>query len=279
MYEILLVEKMNDTVMKMTINAPLVAKKCLPGQFVILRVDEVGERIPLTIYDYDRKKGTISIIFQIVGLTTRKLSFLKVGDCLCDFVGPLGKATDITNVNSALVIGGGVGSAIAFPICKELFESGKNVDAIVGFRNKDLVILEDDFAKNSNDFYVMSDDGSYGEKGLVTEKLESLVLSGKKYDKVYAIGPLPMMKFVSKVCEKYNIPITVSMNSIMIDGTGMCGCCRVLVDGKVKFACIDGPEFDGMKVDYDEAIKRSRMYYKEEREKDCNLLREINEQS
>lgn len=277
MYEILLVEKLNSSVIKMVIFAPLVAKKCLAGQFIILRVDEVGERIPLTIFDYDRKKGTVSIIFQIVGATTRKLSLLKKGDYLFDFVGPLGNPTNTSDVNKVLVIGGGVGTAIAFPICKELYESKKEVDAIVGFRNKELVILENDFKDVTNQFFIMTDDGSYGEKGLVTEKLEKLILSGSNYERVYAIGPLPMMKFVSKVCEKYNIPVIVSMNSIMIDGTGMCGCCRLLVDGKVRFACIDGPEFDGTKVDYDEAIKRNKMYFKEEREKDCNLLRKINE--
>lgn len=277
MYEILLAEKLNGSVMKMVISAPLVAKKCLAGQFIILRVDEVGERIPLTIFDYDRKSGTVSIIFQIVGATTRKLSLLKKGDYLFDFVGPLGNPTNTNDINKVLVIGGGVGTAIAFPICKELYESKKEVDAIAGFRNKELVILEDDFRDVTKQFFIMTDDGSYGEKGLVTEKLEKLILSGSNYERVYAIGPLPMMKFVSKVCDKYNIPVIVSMNSIMIDGTGMCGCCRLLVDGKVRFACIDGPEFDGTKVDYDEAIKRNKMYFKEEREKDCNLLRKIDE--
>lgn len=275
MYKIVNKRVLNETVMLMDIDAPFIAKKAEPGQFIILRVDEEGERIPLTIADFDREKGTVTIIFQIVGKTTKALSTLEKGDCLCDFVGPLGVASHVEGLKKVAVIGGGVGSAIAYPIAKKLHQLGTEVDVVAGFRNKDLVILEDEFKAASSRLFIMTDDGSYGEKGLVTAALENLIKEGNEYDEVIAIGPLIMMKFVCELTKKYNVKTVVSMNPIMIDGTGMCGGCRLTVGGKVKFACVDGPDFDGHEVDFNEAISRSNMYKDFERnalEHHCNLM-------
>lgn len=272
MYKILKKEALNPTVMRMVIEAPFVAKKALAGQFIILRVDENGERIPLTIADYDREAGTITIIFQIVGATTTLLSKKEEGECLSDFVGPLGNPSKTEGYKKVAVIGGGVGCAIAYPVAKAFHENGAEVHSIVGFRNKDLVILEDDFKDVSDKYVLMTDDGTAGEKGLVTNALENLINEGNDYDLVMAIGPLVMMKFVCKLTEKYNIKTVVSMNPIMIDGTGMCGGCRLRVGGETKFACVDGPEFDGHLVDFDAAIERSAMYREFEREASCNLM-------
>ena len=278
MYTILKKEALNPTVTRMDIAAPLIARKAEPGQFVILRVDEAGERIPLTVADTDPKAGSVTIIFQIVGATTYKLNQLQVGDSLHDFVGPLGVASHVEGLKKVAVIGGGVGSAIAYPIAKKLHALGTTVHTIVGFRSKDLVILEDEFRACSDLFKVMTDDGSYGEKGLVTNALEALLKAGETYDEVIAIGPLVMMKFVCKLTKEYGIKTVVSMNPIMIDGTGMCGGCRLTVGGKVKFACVDGPDFDGHEVDFDEAIERSNMYKDFERhqyEETCNLFKGV----
>ncbi len=275
MYKILKKEALNPTVTRMEIEAPLVAKKAEPGQFVILRAEQDGERIPLTIADFDRKTGTVTIIYQIVGATTKRLDSLKAGDSLPDFVGPLGKATETEGLRKVAIVGGGVGCAIAYPVAKKLHDLGCEVHAIVGFRNKDLVILEDEFRAASNQFVLMSDDGSAGEKGLVTDALRSLIESGQQYDAVIAIGPLVMMKFVAKLTKEYQIKTIVSMNPIMIDGTGMCGGCRLSVGGEMKFACVDGPDFDGHLVDFDEAMERASMYKAFERhayEETCNLL-------
>lgn len=272
MYKILKKEVLNPTVMRMVIEAPFAAKKALAGQFVILRVDENGERIPLTIADYDREAGTITIIFQIVGATTTLLSKKEEGDCLADFVGPLGNPSKTEGFKKVAVIGGGVGCAIAYPVAKALHDNGAEVHSIVGFRNKDLVILEDDFKNVSDKYVLMTDDGTAGEKGLVTNALEKLINEGNDYDLVMAIGPLVMMKFVCKLTEKYNVKTIVSMNPIMIDGTGMCGGCRLRVGGETKFACVDGPEFDGHLVDFDAAIERAAMYRSYEREAQCNLM-------
>ena len=275
MYKIVKKKVLNETVMLMDIDAPFIARKAEPGQFIILRVDEEGERIPLTIADFDRERGTVTIIFQIVGKTTKALSALEEGDYLCDFVGPLGVASHVEGLKKVAVIGGGVGSAIAYPIAKKLHHLGAEVDVVAGFRNKDLVILEDEFKAASNRLFIMTDDGSYGEKGLVTAALERLIKEGNEYDEVIAIGPLIMMKFVCELTKKYNVKTVVSMNPIMIDGTGMCGGCRLTVGGKVKFACVDGPDFDGHEVDFDEVISRSSMYKDFERnalEHHCNLM-------
>ena len=278
MYTILKKDALNPTVTRMDIAAPLIARKAEPGQFVILRVDEAGERIPLTVADTDPEAGSVTIIFQIVGATTYKLNQLQVGDSLHDFVGPLGVASHVEGLKKVAVIGGGVGSAIAYPIAKKLHALGTTVHTIVGFRSKDLVILEDEFRACSDLFKVMTDDGSYGEKGLVTNALEALLKAGETYDEVIAIGPLVMMKFVCKLTKEYGIKTVVSMNPIMIDGTGMCGGCRLTVGGKVKFACVDGPDFDGHEVDFDEAIERSNMYKDFERhqyEETCNLFKGV----
>ena len=275
MYRILTKETLNPTVIKMEIEAPYVAKKAQPGQFIILRTDEDGERIPLTVADYDREKGTVTIIFQIVGATTEKLGHMNEGDFLADFVGPLGKATHTEGLKKVAVVGGGVGCAIAFPVAKKLHEQGCEVHAIVGFRTKDLVILEKEFRDASSKFVLMSDDGSVGEKGLVTDALKKLLDSGEKYDEVITIGPLIMMKFVCKLTKEYGVKTIASMNPIMIDGTGMCGGCRLSVGGKTVFACVDGPEFDGHEIDFDEAIERSSMYKPFERhkyEETCRLF-------
>ncbi|MBQ8004194.1 MAG: sulfide/dihydroorotate dehydrogenase-like FAD/NAD-binding protein [Oscillospiraceae bacterium] len=276
MYKIIKKEYLNPTVVRMEVLAPEVARRADAGQFIILRATEDGERMPLTVADYDREKGTITIIFQVVGATTETLRHLEEGDFIADFAGPLGKKTETEGLSSVAVVGGGVGSAIAYPVAKKLHAQGAYVDAIVGFRTRDLVILEDEFRAASSELHIMTDDGSYGERGLVTEVLENLINAGRKYDEVIAIGPLPMMKFVSLLTKKYGIKTVVSMNPIMIDGTGMCGCCRLTVDGKTKFACVDGPEFDGHLVDFDEAIRRSRMYSDFEahsREETCNLFK------
>ncbi len=274
-YTILKKETLNPMVTRMEIEAPLVAKKAEPGQFVILRADKNGERIPLTIADFDRIAGTVTIIYQVVGATTKKLHSLQPGDCLPDFVGPLGKATHTEGLKKVAIVGGGVGCAIAYPVAKKLHSLGCAVHAIVGFRNKDLVILEDEFRAASDRFVLMTDDGSAGEQGLVTDALKRLIESGEQYDEVIAIGPLVMMKFVAKLTKEYHVKTVVSMNPIMIDGTGMCGGCRLSVGGEMKFACVDGPDFDGHLVDFDEAIQRASMYQDFERhayEKACNLL-------
>lgn len=275
MYKIVSKQVLNPTVTKMEIEAPLIAKKAQPGQFIILRTDENGERIPLTVADYDREKGTVTIIFQIVGATTNQLNSFNEGDYIHDFVGPLGKPTETEGLKKVAVVGGGVGCAIAFPIAKKLHKMGVEVHSVVGFRNKDLVILEDAFKNNSDVFKLMTDDGSYGEKGLVTNALEELIKEGNQYDEVITIGPLIMMKFVCQLTKKYDVKTIVSMNPIMIDGTGMCGGCRLTVGGETKFACVDGPDFDGHLVDFDEAMKRGQMYKEFERhayEESCNLL-------
>lgn len=276
MYKILRKKELNSTVTLMDIEAPFVAKKAEPGQFIILRVDAEGERIPLTVADYDREKGTVTIIFQIVGGTTERLNHLNEGDFIQDFVGPLGEPSHTEGLKKVAVIGGGVGCAIAYPVAKKLHRLGAEVHSVVGFRNKDLVILEEEFAAVSDVFKMMTDDGSYGQKGLVTDALKALIESGEKYDEVIAIGPVVMMKFVSLLTKQYGIKTVVSMNPIMIDGTGMCGCCRLTVGGKMKFACVDGPDFDGHEVDYDEILKRASTYKEfeaKEREKACNLFK------
>lgn len=276
MYKILKKEVLNPTVTLMDIEAPFVAKKALPGQFIILRVDEDGERIPLTVADYDREKGTVTIIFQVVGATTEKLNHKEEGEYIQDFVGPLGRPTKTEGLKKVCVVGGGVGCAIAYPVAKELSLRGTTVHSVVGFRTKDLVILEDEFAKASEKLVMMTDDGSYGEKGLVTDALKKLIEEGNEYDEVICIGPVIMMKFVCKLTKEYGIKTVVSMNPIMVDGTGMCGGCRLTVGGETKFACVDGPEFDGHLVDFDEAMKRGATYREfeaGEREKTCNLFK------
>ncbi len=275
MYRVLEKQSLNTQVTRMKIYAPAVAKKAAPGQFVILRSHNDGERIPLTVADYDRDEGSVTVIFQVVGAGTERLNRLCVGDSICDFVGPLGNATDLDGVKKVAVVSGGVGCAIAYPVAKALFERGVEVHSIVGFRNRELAILEEDFKAHSTKFVPVSDDGSWGERGLVTDALCTLIDNGEHYDKVIAIGPLPMMKFVSLLTKEYRIPTVVSMNPIMIDGTGMCGGCRLTIGGEVKFACVDGPEFDGHLVDFDEAIARSSIYRSFERrahEDTCNLF-------
>ena len=268
---------LNPTVTKMVIEAPLVAKKAQPGQFIIVRAKEDSERIPLTVADYDREAGTVTIIFQIVGGGTMELNTLNEGESVHDFVGPLGRPSELEGIKKVAVVGGGVGCAIAYPTAKRLHELGAEVHSIVGFRNKDLVILEKEFEAVSDKMAKMSDDGSWGEKGLVTNALEALIKEGNQYDEVIAIGPLVMMKFVCKLTKEYGIKTTVSMNPIMIDGTGMCGGCRLTVGGETKFACVDGPDFDGHLVDFDEAMKRGSMYKEFEthrRDEHCNLMKQ-----
>ena len=260
MYRIVKKRVLNPTVSLMEIEAPAVARKAEPGQFIILRVDEEGERIPLTIADFDRERGTVTIIYQVVGATTEKLNHRSEGDFLQDFVGPLGRATETEGLKRVAVVGGGVGTAIAYPVAKKLHDVGCCVDLIVGFRSRDLVILEDEFKAASTQLIIGTDDGSYGKKALVTDLLREQIEAGAKYDRVIAIGPVVMMKFVCQLTREYNIPTVVSMNPIMIDGTGMCGCCRLTVGGEVKFACVDGPDFDGHKVDFDEVIARNATY-------------------
>lgn len=275
MFKIVSKQSLNPTVSRMVIEAPDIAKKALAGQFIILRVNDDGERIPLTVADYDREKGTVTIIYQIVGATTKLLDTKKEGEYISDFVGPLGKATELEGLKKVAVVGGGVGCAIALPVAKALKESGAEVHSVVGFRNKDLVILEDEFKAVSDKYVLMSDDGTAGEKGLVTDALKKLIESGEQYDEVITIGPLIMMKFVCKLTKEYGVKTIVSMNPVMIDGTGMCGGCRLTVGGETKFACVDGPDFDGHLVDFDEAMDRGSMYRDFERhayEETCNLL-------
>lgn len=276
MYRIVEKERLNPSVTRMSVEAPMVARKAQAGQFIILRVHEDGERIPLTIADYDHERQTVTIIFQVVGRTTKLLDQLEVGDSILDFVGPLGKPSEVEGLKKVCVIGGGVGCAIAYPTAKALYNNGTEVTVISGFRNKDLVILQEEFAAVSSKSYLVSDDGSTGKKGLVTNVLEELIEQGEQFDEVIAIGPLPMMKFVCLLTKKYGIKTVVSMNPIMIDGTGMCGCCRLSVGGEMKFACVDGPDFDGHLVDFDETMARNsayRAFEQKAREADCNLFK------
>ena len=276
MFKIVKKKVLNPTVTLMEIEAPLVARKAEPGQFIILRVSDDGERIPLTVADFDRNAGTVTIIFQIVGATTALLNEKNEGEFISDFVGPLGRATHTEGLKKVAVVGGGVGCAIAYPVAKKLHELGCTVHSIIGFRNRDLLILEDEFRAASSELIIMSDDGSVGEKGLVTDALKKLIEAGNQYDEVIAIGPVVMMKFVAKLTKEYDIKTVVSMNPVMIDGTGMCGGCRLSVGGEMKFACVDGPEFDGHLVDFDEAMDRSRMYSDFERhayDEACNLFK------
>ena len=266
MYKIVCKRELNAAVTYMEIEAPFVAKKAQAGQFIIFRIDEQGERVPLTIAGYDREKGTVSIIFQKVGLSTNMLGEMNEGDCILDFVGPLGKPTEVEGMKRVCVVGGGVGCAIAYPSAKAFKEAGVEVDVIVGFRNKDIVILEDEFRAASDNLYIMTDDGTYGEQGFVTAKLQQLLEAGNQYDEVLAIGPIPMMKFVAKTTEPFGVKTIVSLNPIMVDGTGMCGGCRVTVGGEVKFACVDGPDFDGHKVDFAELMNRNSVYRERETE-------------
>ncbi len=266
MFKIIKKKELNEAVTLLEIEAPFVAKKAKAGQFIIFRVDEYSERVPLTIADYDREKGTVTVIFQKVGLSTKLLAEKKEGESIADFVGPLGVPTDYENFKKVAVIGGGVGCAIAYPQAKALYAAGVEVDVIVGFRNKDIVILEEEMKAVSSHYYLTTDDGSYGEKGFVTDKLKSLIDAGNQYDAVIAIGPIPMMKFVSLTTKPYGIKTIVSLNPIMIDGTGMCGGCRVTVGGKIKFACVDGPDFDGHAVDFDELMNRNSIYKQREAE-------------
>jgi possible dihydroorotate dehydrogenase electron transfer subunit len=272
-----IVEKtnLNENTIKFVVNAPDIAKRALPGQFIILRLDEKGERVPFTISSTDEKN--VTIIVQIVGRTTMRMDKLKAGDGFLDFVGPLGRPTKLDNLKkkNVCVVGGGLGTAIAYPQAKYLHDIGANVDVITGFKSKDLILLENELKEKSDNLYISTDDGSYGYHGFVTEILQDNIDKGKKYNHILAIGPIIMMKNVVEVARPYKIPITVSMNSTMVDGTGMCGCCRISVDGKMKFACIDGPDFDGYKIDFNEAINRSRAYVTEERDHVCNLTGEV----
>lgn len=277
MFEIVKREELNPTVTRICVRAPRVARKVLPGQFIILRVDETGERIPLTVADADPAAGTVSVIFQVVGATTTKLNHVPEGGFLADFVGPLGRPTELEGLSRVAVVGGGVGCAIALPVAKAFHAAGATVDAVVGFRTKDLIILEKEFRENSTRFLLMTDDGSAGTKGLVTDALRGLIKGGAHYDEVITIGPLPMMKFVSKLTKEYGIRTVASMNPIMIDGTGMCGGCRLTVGGRTVFACVDGPDFDAHEIDFDEAMSRGGIYRDFERhayEKTCRLFGE-----
>ncbi len=265
MFKIVNKKILNPSVKLMEVDAPYVARKALPGQFIILRLDENGERIPLTIADYDREKGTVTIIFQEVGKTTKALGLLNKGDSILDFVGPLGSASHFEGLKKAAVIGGGLGTAIAYPQAKKLHGMGVEVDSVIGFRNRELILLESEMKAVSSRLFVATDDGSNGNKGFVTDVLKELIEEGNRYDLVIAVGPLVMMKAVSNLTRKYGIKTMVSMNPVMIDGTGMCGGCRVTVGGKIKFACVDGPDFDGHEVDFDEAIRRQMMYRTEEK--------------
>lgn len=267
-YKIVRKEVLNPSIFLMEVEAPLIARKAEPGQFIILRIDEHGERVPFTINDYDREKGTVTIIVQVVGKTTKDLAQIGEGEYLLDFVGPLGTPTPLDGLKKVAVIGGGLGTAIAYPQAKKLHEMGADVTVITGFRNKDLIILEDELKEVATKLIIATDDGSNGNQGFVTDMLQKEIDAGEKFDEVIAIGPLVMMKFVCKVTEKYDIPTTVSMNPVMIDGTGMCGGCRIVVGGETKFACVDGPDFDGHKVDWDSAMKRGRMF-KDYEEKSC----------
>jgi ferredoxin--NADP+ reductase len=277
MYKILKKKNLNPAVTMIEVEAPFVAKKAKPGQFIILRVDESGERVPFTISDVNRETGGVSIIFQIVGATTEKMNHLEVGDSLHDFVGPLGKPSELEGLKKVAVVGGGVGCAIAYPVAKTLHNNGTTVHSVVGFRSKDIIILEDEFKAISDKLIVMTDDGSNGNKGMVTDALKSLLDAGEVYDEVITIGPLIMMKFVAKLTKEYGVKTIASMNPIMVDGTGMCGGCRLTVDGQTKFACVDGPEFDAHKIDFDEVMARTSMYKDFERkahDEACNLFKQ-----
>ena len=269
MFKIIAKKEHNESVCELTLAAGLIAKKVKPGQFVIIRIDEKGERIPLTVADFDREKGTLTIIFQSIGYTTKKLSQMNVGDSILDCVGPLGLPTEFGDSKKAIVVGGGVGCAIAYPQAKALNKMGVDTTVIAGFRNKDIVILEEEMRNVSNNYYITTDDGSYGQKGFVTDVLKDL-LQKEKYDLVIAIGPIPMMKFVSLTTKEFGVKTIVSLNPIMIDGTGMCGGCRVTVGGEIKFACVDGPDFDGHKVDYDELMRRNG-FYREQEDHVCRM--------
>ena len=282
MYKIATKKVLNPTVTQMEIEAPLVAKKAKPGQFIILRVDGEGERIPLTVAGVDAEKGTVKIIFQIVGATTETLNRKNAGEYVCDFAGPLGVATHTEGIRKVCIVGGGVGCAIAMPVAQEFHRLGAEVTSIIGFRSKDLLILENEFKECSDRLTVMTDDGSYARKGNVTVPLKEMLDAGERFDMIITIGPLIMMKFVTLTAKPYGVPVTVSMNPIMIDGTGMCGGCRITLirDGKrvTKFACVDGPDFNGYEIDFDEAMSRGRMYYEYERkahEKACNLFKGV----
>lgn len=271
MFKILERVQLNDTIYKMVVNAERVAKNCLPGQFVIVRMDDEGERIPLTICDYDRKNGTVTIVFQVVGAETQRMISLNKGDCFRDIVGPLGCPSELCKEDpeslkqkKILFVAGGVGTAPVYPQVKWLKEQGVAADVIVGAKTKDILIMEEEMKAVAGNLYITTDDGSYGRSGMVTKVIEDLVKEGKQYDVCIAIGPMIMMKFVCKLTKELNLPTVVSLNPIMVDGTGMCGACRVLVDGKVKFACVDGPEFDGHLVDFDNAMKRQQQYKTEE---------------
>ncbi len=273
MFRIIKKEVLNPSVTLMELEAPYIAKKAKPGQFIIFRVDEKGERVPLTIADHDSEKGTITLIFQIVGLSTQKLNALQEGDSILDLVGPLGLPTELPEgTKRVCIIGGGVGCAIAYPQAKAAYEAGLQTDVIAGFRTKDIVILEDDFRRNCSELILCTDDGSYGKKGFVTDALKERIESGVQYDAVVAIGPVPMMKFVCALTKEYNIPTIVSLNPIMVDGTGMCGGCRVTVGGKIRYACVEGPDFDGHQVDFDELMRRNGVF--KEREAECRLLQQ-----
>lgn len=276
-YKIIEKKDLNPQIFLMEVEAPLIAKKAEPGQFIILRIDEHGERVPFTIADFDREKGTVTIIVQIVGKTTKELALLKSGDSLSDFAGPLGMPTPLDGIRKAAVIGGGLGTAIAYPQAKKLHSLGADVTVITGFRNKDLIILEDELEKVSDKLIITTDDGSNGLGGFVTDRLKEQIEAGEKFDEVIAIGPLVMMRAVCKLTEQYGIPTTVSMNPVMIDGTGMCGGCRVIVGGETKFACVDGPDFDGHKIDWDAALKRQQMFKSYEKraceEGECRIRR------
>ena len=282
MYRITDKKSLNSNVTQMEIEAPLVANKALPGQFIILRVDEEGERIPLTVAGTDKQKGTVKIIFQIVGATTMKLNAKNKGEYIQDFVGPLGKATETDGIKKVCIVGGGVGCAIAMPVAQEFHRLGAEVTSIIGFRNKDIVILEDEFRACSDKLFVMTDDGSYGEHGNVTVPLKKMLEMGEKFDMIITIGPLIMMKFVVAAAKEFDVPCTVSMNPIMIDGTGMCGGCRLTLnkDGKrvTRFACVDGPDFNGYEIDFDEAMSRNTIYSdfeRKARDKACNLFKTV----
>jgi ferredoxin--NADP+ reductase len=271
MNKLLSVRRLAENVNEFVIEAPKVAAAARPGQFVILRVDAEGERVPFTICDMDKEAGTITLLVQTVGYSTMKMAELKEGDYIHDFAGPLGNATDLSEFQNILLVGGGIGAAVIYPQAKELMKSGKPADVIVGARNQSLIMYEEQFKENSRNLYIMTDDGSYKEKGFVTDKIKALIESGKNYDVVFAVGPLVMMRAVANLTRTYNIHTIVSMNSIMVDGTGMCGGCRVTVDGKTKYACVDGPEFDGHKINFDEAINRSGFYKEKEQEHVCRL--------
>lgn len=272
MYRILAKQQLCEKTIKMVFSAPEIAQKTRPGQFLIFRIDDRGERVPLTIHDHDQTAGTVSIVFQEIGASTLRLGRLSVGDCVQDLIGPLGRPTEFGDAKRIAVIGGGLGSAIAYPQAKFLHQQGRQVDIIAGFRNNGLIILSDEMSRQSDACIITTDDGSNGTAGFVTDALQAQIQSGAAYDLVIAIGPLVMMKFVSRLTLKYGIKTIVSMNPIMIDGTGMCGCCRLTYEGQMRFACVDGPDFDGHKVDYDEAIRRSSLYQPQERESVCRLL-------